>query len=443
MLFNKQIILLGLFFFVINKVNSSCKPSTTQLTTILNLFNHFNMQTRQTRATQRAFPITTTTLTTTTIPYGNCKNVSYISPYRYGSDYQFNGLNGALVPYRIKLSDIKEMIIYSNKDDINAFEVTYINGSVLNIGNTSNPAITNATLVNFEGKDLVEISIRAWDRIIGIQFLIHDLLDDTYSWTSSINTNKKIHQNHRDSIVNAETFAGKKASNFKITELYGFADNTFIKILRADLMWKICNPYETEPSFPELPVLTTTTLTTTTTTIPFGTCLELPGISATFGARDLTPYSDGKQFNYSIADLSNITISHNNEGYGYGITFFTKNGNVTQIGNVGEENSFNVDLEDKIITSVTMLAGDTVHELQFLVYDRFTDQYSLTHAFNQFKANDYVNAKNNEPLSSNFYITWISGTGASYMGISKLQFGYRYRQCNPAVPATIPPTKLY
>ena len=42
----------------------------------------------------------------------------------------------------------------------------------------------------------------------------------------------------------------------------------------------------------------------------------------------------------------------------------------------------------------------------------------------------YLSSQKNAPNSNNFHITWISGTGAPYFGISQLKFGYSYTLCN-------------
>ena len=126
----KTIIPLLIIFIFISSVDSKCGPATTVLitTTDCPACNRLSTQQRD---------VVLTTLQThppTTIPFGTCKNFTG-SSYNYGLEYF---ANGTLVPYSIELSEVKEIKIYSSKTDINAFTVTYTDGSIVDIGNTLN-----------------------------------------------------------------------------------------------------------------------------------------------------------------------------------------------------------------------------------------------------------------------------------------------------------------
>ena len=223
--------------------------------------------------------------------------------------------------------------------------------------------------------------------------------------------------------------------------------------------YKICNPLENQPSIPPIPVLTFTTTPIPTTTIqttvrpdiPFGSCLDLSGSSKTFGNADLRSYDFFKKFNVSVADLSRIIIYKTDKPEG--ISFYYKNGGNTTVGSTNTQynkiyNYNTINLENKIIRSVKVVSDDVIYSLNFLIHNPETDKYSWS--FSSHDSNDdfNVDAQNNAPFSSNFQITWISGTAALLktaapsFGVSKLKFGYSYTQCKPTVPTTVPQVEI-
>lgn len=421
-----QIIPLIIIFSVISQVQSKCNPSTTE--------NGKNQVITGVRLSSKT---TFIPMTTTIFPIGSCKTFNR-SSNQYGWEYYADGL---LVPYTIELSDVEEIKIYSSKSDVNAFTVIYTNGTAIDIGDTSNYHIKKSNVINFENKDLFAIIIRAYSNIYSLRFLTNDQIDGTLKWTDNSGS---IYGTPY--LVDFQNEIGLSfASDFKITKMYGMADKSFIKTLKVDYSFNICNPYRTEPifTFPQAPTTTTIQITAfqTTTSIPFivyGTCSVFNRISESFGKTDLSSHSFAKQFNFSFSDLNRITIY--TYGYIKGITFYNKNGENTTIGNVlNEKYATAINLENKIINSLKIIAAGTVNLLQFLIHDLSSHKSSWTSvpALIREGSNYAVDANNNAPFSSNFNITWISGIGALYFGISKLKFGYSYTQCNPPVRQTV------
>jgi len=428
-----QIIRLIIISIIISQVQSKCNPSTTE-----NGFGNNQVKTEIRLAlTNAVMP-----LTTTLFPIGSCKTFNR-SSHQYGWE---NFVDGLLVPYTIELSDVKEIKIYSSKSDVIAFTVLYTNGPSLDIGDTSNYHIIKSNVINFENKDLIAIIIRAYKNIYSLRFLLTDQIDGTLKWTNNSGSFYGTPY-----LVDFQNEIGLSfASDFKITKIYGMADKSFIKTLKVDYTFNICNPYRTEPTFtfPQAPTTTAIQITTfkTTTTIPFivyGTCIDFNGISQSFGKTDLSSYFFAKQFNFSFSDLNRITFY--TYGYIKGITFYAKNGENTTIGNVlNEKYATAINLENKIINSLRITAAGTVNLLQFLIHDLSSHKNSWTSvpAVIREGSNYAVDANNNAPFSSNFQITWISGTAAPFFGISKLKFGYSYTQCNPHVPLPVPSASM-
>ena len=415
-----KIIFIVSFVLIISEVNSKCESIATD--------DPFNKLSQQTRTIQ------TTEFSTTTIPYGTC--ISYTDDsYVYGSaDFA----QGHLVEYVIKLSEVKNLQIFSDKYHVNGFNVMDYNGDVLSIGDVSNTENTK-DLINLEDKEIVAINVRGEGEIISIQFLIHDLLVDTYSWTRQIGNHFNFERNYGINIK--EERLGNDASDFKITKIFVNLDSRSVKTLQVEYTYNICNPPKNQPSIPPIPTFTTTPIPTTTiqTTlqpdIPYGTCLDLSGTSKTFGNANLRSFLYFKEFNVNVADLSRIIVYKRLKPVG--ISFYYKNGDIKTVGtDFYKSNAIKIDLENKIISSVNVHAHDIILSLNFLIYYAETDKYSWTFGYDDLNEYFNVDARNNAPFSSNFQITWISGTAAPGFGISKMKFGYSYTQCNPAVPAT-------
>ncbi len=421
-----KIIFIVSFVLIISEVNSKCESIATD--------DPFNRQSTQTRE------MSETTIFITTIPYGTC--ISYTDySHLYGSAFF---AQGRLVEYVIKLSEVKNLQIFSNKLQVNGFTVSDIYGDVFSFGDVSNTGNTE-DIINLENKEIVGINLHGEDKINGIQFLIYDLLDETYSWTRYIGNNYVLWIYGIN--IEEEVPLSNKPSDFKITKIYGKSDSHSIKTLRVKYTYNICNPPKNQHSLPPIPTITTTAfpvttiLTTVLPDIPFGSCLDLNGISKQFGIADLRSYLYFKEFNVNVADLSRITIYKTKKPVG--ISFYYKNGDITTVGtDFYKKNAINVDLENKIISSVNAIALDLVFSLNFLIYNPNTDKYSWTFGYDDLSSYFNVDARNNAPFSSNFQITWISGTAAPGFGISKMKFGYSYTQCNPAVFATTPKVEI-
>jgi len=441
-----EIIFLLPLFLIISEVYSKCEHSTTD-----DPFNKLSIQTRiSTKTSTKDDPfnklstetrtIQTTEFSTTTIPYGTC--ISYTDySHLYGSAFF---AQGRLVEYVIKLSDVKNLQIFSNKLQVNGFTVSDIYGDVFSFGDVSNTGNTE-DIINLENKEIVGINLHGEDKINGIQFLIYDLLDETYSWTRYIGNNYVLWIYGIN--IEEEVPLSNKPSDFKITKIYGKSDSHSIKTLRVKYTYNICNPPKNQHSLPPIPTITTTAfpvttiLTTVLPDIPFGSCLDLNGISKQFGIADLRSYLYFKEFNVNVADLSRITIYKTKKPVG--ISFYYKNGDITTVGtDFYKKNAINVDLENKIISCVNVIALDLVFSLNFLIYNPNTNKYSWTFGYDDLSSYFNVDARNNAPFSSNFQITWISGTAAPFFGISKLKFGYSYTQCNPHVPLPVPSASM-
>ena len=154
-----KIIFVVAFFLIISEVNSKCEHSTTD-----DPFNKLSIQTRiSTKTSTKDDPfnklstetrtIQTTEFSTTTIPYGTC--ISYTDDsYVYGSaDFA----QGHLVEYVIKLSEVKNLQIFSNKLQVNGFTVSDIYGDVFSFGDVSNTGNTE-DIINLENKEIVGIN---------------------------------------------------------------------------------------------------------------------------------------------------------------------------------------------------------------------------------------------------------------------------------------------
>jgi hypothetical protein len=167
----KKITFIVLLFFVIREVKSYCSTSTASLgnnkvKTIMNLIH------------------TTVNIATTLIPYGSCKKISRISRI-YGSRREANGI---LSTFSFEFSDVKEIKIYSGKN-INSFTVTFSNGNNYTVGNFSNSSNSDAktsNIVNLENEEIIAIVIHEFFNINGIVILLHNPINDTYSWTNSM-----------------------------------------------------------------------------------------------------------------------------------------------------------------------------------------------------------------------------------------------------------------
>jgi hypothetical protein len=247
MKFNYKMIRLVLILTIIRNVHLKCNHSTTEPS---NPTDNFKMN-RQSTVSQA---VSTTTMDIVTkISKGDCNQTFTGNSHKYGAEFFAVGL---LVPYTIELSDVKEIKIFTSKSDVIAFTVLYNNGSSEDIGVTTNIDIIKTDLVNFENKELIAINIRDYDNIFSLQFLIHDLLDDTLSWTTAFGDISRIRHiyNHR---IDYLTEVRRGVSNFKITKLYGSADDRVIKTFQVNYTYNKCNTERLE-TMPTPPIIATT-----------------------------------------------------------------------------------------------------------------------------------------------------------------------------------------
>ena len=285
-----------LLFLIISKVNSHCSPSKNELlatsdrlnkphdstfastTSIENQNNMQNLATNTitvttiipSKKTNLLPPTpsdskivkvvenlmhTTVYSSTTTIPYGSCKTISGSSRV-YGST---RVANGTLILFSVQLSKLKAIKIYSGKN-VNSFTATFDNGDTFTAGNFSNKDVKTSFEVNLENKEVVAVVIHEFTSINGITFLLHDLLNDTYTWTKSMGS---YHGNGGYQTINQDTFLLNKASDFKITTISGKTDNNYVKTLQFGYSCKICNPYASKVVGSTLPTPNTDGITTT------------------------------------------------------------------------------------------------------------------------------------------------------------------------------------
>ena len=373
---------------------------------------------------------------TTTIPLGSCRSFSTIS-YSYGYD---GYVSGVLVPFSIELSKIKEIQVFSDTS-VNAFTIVYTNGTVFTVGNPSNANIKKTSVVNLEDREVIGVFIREFASINSIQFYLHNLIDDSYEWTNNFGSYYGYTYLIPGNIDHV-------ASNFKITKMFGSADNVFIKTLQFNYNYDICNRNDSQPPIPSPPPPpATTTLPPPTTTVPIvpnGSCLDINGKSPRFGTIRFALFA--KDFSIRVSDLTSIEV-YSTEIV-EALVFHFKNGQNLSYGrpiSILNYDGILINLENKEIFAININSGLMIDRLQFLILDPSNQQSGWTDSLGG-KGGDlnFIDAVNFAPSSSNFRISYIAGHSDPYNGIQELKFGYIYKQCNPAVPnlAKIPSTPI-
>jgi hypothetical protein len=95
------------------------------------------------------------------------------------------------------------------------------------------------------------MNVRTENRIISIQFRIHDRSNNTYSWTRQIgNTNFNLYQGN-NTINSKSVNLPKDASDFKITQINVWVYSNYVSTLQVEYTYNTtCNPLENQPSVP-------------------------------------------------------------------------------------------------------------------------------------------------------------------------------------------------
>jgi hypothetical protein len=104
-------------------------------------------------------------------------------------------------------------------------------------------------MINLENKEIVSVIIRTYmdiNGIYGIQFLIHNLLDDSYSWTNYMGSDIGY-------IYNIGIYPqdyNLNISYYKILTMSGYADTSVIQTISFYFKSEMCNPYVALPPMP-------------------------------------------------------------------------------------------------------------------------------------------------------------------------------------------------
>jgi hypothetical protein len=223
----KKLITLFLVFVIVVKANSNCSSSSKKTQ---NFIIRVNPKIRNREIIS-------------TIPFGSCELFTEVSD-KFG--YKETSIND--YSFTIQLAKLKYIKIYSGHF-IHAFSATYNNGSILNIGNLFNSAISKMNMINLENKEIVSVIIRTYmdiNGIYGIQFLIHNLLDDSYSWTNYMGSDIGY-------IYNIGIYPqdyNLNISYYKILTMSGYADTSVIQTISFYFKSEMCNPYVALPPMP-------------------------------------------------------------------------------------------------------------------------------------------------------------------------------------------------
>jgi hypothetical protein len=183
--------------------------------------------------------------TTIEVQSNTCKIVNQSShKYGYSAPENFK-----LEKYTIELSNVKDLQIFSNQDQVNGFKVIDNNSNVFSIGDVSNSGNIE-DLINLENKTIVEMNVRTENKIISIQFRIHDLLNNTYSWTRQIG-NTNFDHNQGKNTINSETEKRPNyGSDFKITQINVWVYSNYVSTLQVEYTYNTCKTLENKPSVP-------------------------------------------------------------------------------------------------------------------------------------------------------------------------------------------------
>ena len=156
-------------------------------------------------------------------------------------------------------------------------------------------------------------------------------------------------------------------------------------------------------------------------------------------------YYQGKSsniFDVNISDLRSIVI--NSGEYVNSILFNFINGDSILYGDDknNESSSFNnrsstnINLENKVIVAAHIRSGWWIDNIQFLIFDLFTNTYTWTDALGGHGGKPkYIDAASYAPEASNFQIVSIAGSVAPDNSvIQTLKIGFSYELCNPFLP---------
>ena len=411
------------------KVNAYCS-TTTALTTTIDPNRNFN------RVKTIIFSIKTSTINyiLTTIPYNTCEAINGSSSNYGVKDYFFSK------QFSIQFSDLASIVIYG-RQSINAVEFNFLNQTTETYGHQVGKKI----LIDLKNKEVKAINIRSNEWINNIQFLIYDPNENSFKWSQSL-SNQNGYLNH----INAEN-VDIHAKNFTITTISGSSDSNLVNEFQFDYNYLKCNPFiPSSDSFsvPILPPTTTTILTTaiptTTATIAYGKCEIKNGRSDVLGKIGTLYFT--MPFEAHVSELKCLEIYSGDFVYAFNFTFH--NGSSELCGNCLSKNIKKkkiIDLINKQIIAVNIRSGWWINSIQFLIYDLLNNTYTWTDPHGgQGGYKTSFNAQNLAPLSSDFYITSLSGFANPAEEVRTLSVKYSYKLCNPAAPgATIPLTPAF
>ena len=176
--------------------------------------------------------------------------------------------------------------------------------------------------------------------------------------------------------------------------------------------------------------LTTTTISIPSTTIEYGQCRNYTRKTGQFGGIGPSFYS--VYFNVLISDLKSFEISSGT--YVHSFSFLFKNGSSLFYGSQKTNRikvKTSVNIEGKQIVAARGSSDRYwLENVQFLIYDQSENSYTWTAPLNEQADTFSVNAQNNEPFSSHFIITSISGYAHPNYHLGTAGFEYTYNQCN-------------
>ena len=417
----KKFYSLTCFLLILSKVNSYCNPTTTThfITT-----GGFTGNLNQVRVGVRTMYVPTSHIVPT-IQMDTCKTTNGMSQSCGIKNYFYNQSE----PFNIQFSDLNSMSVYSQQN-VNAFIFNYSNGSSKTYGNP----IGSLTIIDLQNKDVVAVNVYSYYWIESVQFLIFDQQLNTYLWTNMLGL-----PGGNSFSMNADKI--KHASKFKFISIYGSADDNVVNQIQFSFTYDICNPYKTGPTIPPIPVLppatstaTTSTLSTMKKSVAFDSCEVFTDQSIMFGTIDTLFLT--MSYDVQISDLKSIEVLSGD--FVYALNFTSRNGNSVFCGNYVSKKIKRktlIDLENRQLVALHLRSGLWINNIQFLIYDPFVKKYSWTDALGgQGGVPAYIDAQTVAPLSSEFQITSLSGSGNPAEEIRTLKVGYSYKQCNPAVP---------
>ena len=327
------------------KINAKCNRKTTEIVTTADSFENANKIVRSTLPS-KMMPTEVYFPSLTTPDYDTCGSVNgFTKSYGYWINTYFDR------HFDFKFSDLSSIIVFSGRF-VNGIRFYYLNGAIETVGNYGNgmPMMNNqrfpinkTTLIDLVNKTVIAINIRTEAVIKSIQFLIHDLSENTLTWTPVLGG----HCNFCDQLQLDVNIIKHEVSDFHITIISGYAGYGFIKTLQFGYTFEKCKFLQKSmPPVPFIPTLlpTTTILTSKTTTktqqiitdmirttitplnIMFNECKTLVEKFSPYNYYiDMLGFLKRKSnFTIAISDLKALKVYSRNRLYG--LSFIFKNG---------------------------------------------------------------------------------------------------------------------